>query len=470
MPPANRATTATATATAPPPPQPSVAAPASQALTVHGWGNHRRASVRSVRPVSVEQATAALAAAPGAGVIARGMGRAYNDAAQRRGGLVLDTTALTHFELDPATGTVTAQAGVTLGALMAALVPEGWMVPVVPGTQHVSVGGAIASDIHGKNHGLDGAFGAHVQALGLLTASGEVLELTPGSDVFAATLGGMGLTGVVLWARIEMRAVASPMLSVDTDRVQDLDAALAALQAPGGRHRVAWLDLLGARAGRGVVTRAEHVEDPAAGRPELSGGATVAARATVPAWFPGGLVNPATITAFNELRFRMAPRAGRGHLEGIAPHMFPLDGLVAWPRLYGRQGFVQYQLVVPYGEEDALHRVLELLRAGSAPCYLAVLKDFGPAGIGPLSFPIPGWTLTLDMPAGAPGLGRLQDDFDDVVAGAGGRVYLSKDTRVAPATLATMYPRLNEWRAVRDRVDPDRLWCSDLALRTGLLG
>ncbi len=455
------------TATAPAPAL--VAAPQARARTVHGWGNHRRADVLSVSPRTIEEATVAVAQAPrGPGVIPRGMGRAYNDAAQRRGGVVLDTTALKDFELDPATGVVTAQAGVTLGELMAAFVERGWMVPVVPGTQHVSVGGAIASDIHGKNHGVDGAFGAHVEALGLLTATGELLELGPDNDLFAATLGGMGLTGLVVWARIRMRAVSSPLLSVDTDRVDDLDAALAALRAPGGPHRVAWLDLIGRRSPRGVVTRAEHVPAPDGGGP--AGGATVAGRATIPGWFPGGLLNPATISAFNECKFRATPREQRGHLEGIAPHMFPLDGLAAWPRLYGRRGFVQYQLVVPYGQEDALQRVLDLLAASRVPCYLAVLKDFGPAGAGPLSFPIPGWTLTLDMPNVAAGLVRLQDDFDVVVGEAGGRVYLSKDTRVAPDTLAAMYPRLGEWRAVRDRVDPERLWRSDLALRTGLLG
>jgi decaprenylphospho-beta-D-ribofuranose 2-oxidase len=466
MPPADTATART---------RPHVHTPAATPAIVHGWGGARLDSVLSVRPRSVEEAAGAVAGAarladPAVGAIPRGMGRAYNDAAQRRGGLVLDTTALKSFACDAEAGTVTAQAGVTLGELMAALVPRGWMVPVVPGTQHVTVGGAIASDIHGKNHGVDGTFGAHVLALGLLSATGEVLELSPGDDVFAATLGGMGLTGLIVWAQITMRPVSSPLLAVDTDRVEDLDGALAALQAPGGPYRVAWLDLLGPRAGRGVVTRAEHVDVPAGGPRHSAGGASVAARATVPEWFPGGVLTPASIGAFNELRFRLAPRARRGHLEGIAAHMFPLDGLVAWPRLYGRQGFVQYQLVVPYGAETALHSVLRLLKRSRVPCYLAVLKDFGPAGIGPLSFPIAGWTLTLDMPRRAAGLDRLQDDFDDVVAQAGGRVYLSKDARVAPATLAAMYPRLSQWRAVRDRVDPERVWRSDLALRTGLLG
>ncbi len=444
--------------------------------TVHGWGGGRPAAVTAVRPEALdpERAAAALAASralPGAraGVIARGMGRAYNDAAQRSGGVVLETSAAKSFTLDRAAGTVTAAAGVTLGELMSELVPLGWMVPVVPGTQHVSVGGAIASDIHGKNHGVDGALGAHVEALGLLTAAGALLELGPERepDVFAATLGGMGLTGLIVWARIRMRPLSTPLLSVDADRVDDLDAALSALQAPGGRHRVAWLDLLGPRPGRGIVTRAEHLDVV----PERGGseGATVRARAAVPRAWPAGVLRPATVRAFNELRFRLAPRAQRGHVEGIAPHMFPLDGLEAWPRFYGRLGFVQYQLVVPYGQDAVLHEVIARLRASRVPSYLTVLKDLGPAGVGPLSFPIPGWTLTLDLPRAVPGYFALQDAFDELVAGAGGRVYLSKDTRVRPDTLRAMYPHLRDWQVVRDRVDPERVWRSDLALRTGLV-
>jgi decaprenylphospho-beta-D-ribofuranose 2-oxidase len=366
---------------------------------------------------------------------------------------------------------VTAEAGVSLMELLAALVPLGWMVPVVPGTQHVTVAGAIASDIHGKNHGIAGTFGSHVEQLGLLTSAGEVLELTPGSEdgAFEATLGGMGLTGVIVWARIKLRPVSTPLLSVDTDRVDGLDDALAALRADGGPHRVAWLDLLGPRPGRGVVTRADHLgcaDAPA----EAAGAATVKARAAVPARWPRGLVRESSIRAFNELRFRRSPRHERGHVEGIGGHMFPLDALTAWPRLYGPRGFVQYQLVVPFGEERVLQMVLERLRWGRVPCFLAVLKDFGPANSAPLSFPITGWTLALDLPRAAAGLERLLDSLDELVAAAGGRVYLAKDARLRRDSLEAMYPRLGEWRAARDRVDPDGVWRSDLGLRTGLLG
>jgi decaprenylphospho-beta-D-ribofuranose 2-oxidase len=404
------------------------------------------------------------------------MGRAYNDAAQRRGGAVLDLTGLTGFSVDAERGVVRAAAGVTLGALLDALVPRGFTVPVLPGTQHVSVGGAIASDIHGKNHGTAGSFGSYVEALGLLTADGTVRELTEdaaGSDgaLFAATLGGMGLTGAVLWARVRLTPVSTPCLSVDTDRVDDLDAAFSALRAPGGPHRVAWLDLLDPRGPRGVVTRAAAL---AAGPPESarsmgSTEPTVPARATVPPGFPGALLRPASIRAFNAVRFRMTPRRARGVIEPIGRHMFPLDGLSAWPRLYGRAGLHQYQFVVPYGAEDVVARVIERLRASVVPCYLAVLKDFGPAGRGPLSFPIPGWTLAMDMPSAADGLDMLLEAFDTLVAEAGGRIYLAKDARARAGTVAAMYPQLAEWRAVRDAADPDGVFASDLALRTGLV-
>jgi decaprenylphospho-beta-D-ribofuranose 2-oxidase len=411
------------------------------------------------------------------GVIARGMGRSYGDAAQLEGGLAVETTALKGFELDPDGGTVNAGAGVTIGELLERVVPAGWMVPVVPGTQHVTVGGAIASDIHGKNHGTAGTFGSHVAALALLTSSGEVVELAPGADdgLFEATLGGMGLTGAILWARIRLAPVGGPFLSVDTDRVRDLDDALAALRQPGGPYRVAWLDLLGSRPGRGIVTRAAHVSAPARqvpgprGTRPAHGRATVKARAAVPARWPQGVLRPGTVRAFNQLRFWQAPASGRGRVESIGNHMFPLDGLDAWPRLYGPHGLLQYQLVVPYGSEHVLEAVIAELRHASVPCYLAVLKDFGDANGAPLSFPVAGWTLALDLPRSAPGIGAALDRCDELVAQAGGRVYLSKDARMRPEALRAMYPRLDEWRAIRDRADPEFVWRSDLALRTGLV-
>lgn len=450
-----------AEAQATPPTERLAAAP----TVVTGWGGGAGAPLSIARPDGIETLRSLLERASD-GAIARGMGRSYGDAAQLSGGLAIDTTLLKRMELDAKGGTVTAQAGVTIRELLDALLPLGWMVPVVPGTQHVSVGGAIASDIHGKNHGAAGTFGSHVEALSLLTADGDLLELAPGSSdgLFEATLGGMGLTGVIVEARVRLRPVNGALLAVDTDRVASLDDALAALEEPGGPHRVAWLDLLCSRPGRGIVTRAEHIDDPGAdARP------TVKARAAVPRRWPAGALRPGTVRAFNALRYSSAPRRERAHPESIGRHMFPLDALDAWPRLYGPGGLLQYQLVVPSGSEKVLELTIERLRLARVPCYLAVLKDFGPANGAPLSFPIEGWTLALDMPRAAPGLDPLLDGLDQLVAEAGGRVYLSKDARLRPEAVKAMYPRLDEWRRAREHADPTGVWRSDLAHRTALV-
>lgn len=436
---------------------------------VAGWGAGDGARAWMVRPGSIEELRAATErAARGAaavGALPRGMGRSYGDAAQVTRGLVIETTGLKRIKLDAEQGTVTAQAGVTIGELLVKVVPAGWMVPVVPGTQHVTVGGAIASDIHGKNHGTAGTFGAHVEAISLLRSDGTLVELAPGGDdgLFEATLGGMGLTGIVVSARIRLRRVRGAMLSVDTDRVGSVDEAFAALSAPGGPHRVAWLDLLCSRAVRGIVTRAQHVD--ASG----DGAAVVRSRATVPRGWPEGVLRPVTVRAFNALKYAAAPRQERERLESLGQHMFPLDSLDAWPRLYGPRGFLQYQLAVPSASERVVEHVIERLRRARVPCYLAVLKDFGPANGAPLSFPLKGWTLALDIPRATPLLDPLLDGFDVAVADAGGRVYLSKDARLRPEALEAMYPRLEEWREIRDQADPLRLWRSDLGHRTGLL-
>ncbi len=221
-------------------------------MTLTGWGGGPGTSASLVAASDVGALREAIAVVGPRGAIARGMGRSYGDAAQRDGGLVLDLTRMTGWELDAERGEVTAQAGITLGTLLGLLVPRGWMLPVLPGTQHVTVGGAIASDIHGKSHGVDGTFGSHVRSLELMTAGGEVLDARARpSDLFAATLGGMGLTGVIVSARIGLAPAASGMVSVDTDGADSLDDVLALLAAPGGKYRVAWLDLLGARPGRG---------------------------------------------------------------------------------------------------------------------------------------------------------------------------------------------------------------------------
>jgi decaprenylphospho-beta-D-ribofuranose 2-oxidase len=446
----------------------------TDARIVGGFGGGAQARVLLARPADADDVAAAVAwwrsvgsAERPEGMIARGLGRSYGDAAHVSGGLVLEMNRLRGFQLDRGSGTVTASAGVTIGELLAGLVPAGWMLPVVPGTQHVTVGGAIASDVHGKNHPSAGSFGMHVQTLGLLSAAGEITELDPGDELFAATLGGMGLTGVILWARIGLARVASDQVAVDTDRVRCLDDALDLLAAPStATHRIAWLDLLASNPGRGIVTRSEHIPE---GHGDATAYAQLDASLTVPVRWPAGLLRGATVRAFNALRYRRAPRRERGRPQRLAAHLFPLDSLNRWPRLYGSQGLLQYQFVIPSGQERVLEEAISRLAGARVPCFLATLKALGGPSVGPLSFPLAGWTLAVDLPRAAVGAGEVLDSLDGLVARAGGRVYLTKDARLRADAVRSMYPELAAWQGVRDRADPDRVWRSDLAARTGLV-
>lgn len=442
-----------------------------------GWGRTGPSRASVARPVSAEVVDALLCGTPTRGAIARGLGRSYGDAAQSAGGMVIDTTGLAKVRgVDLDRGVVRVDAGMSLGALMRLVLPLGWFVPVVPGTGHVTVGGALAADIHGKNHHVDGSFCDHVEAFTLVTPTGTV-EVTPGSepDLFWTTAGGMGLTGVVVEATIRLRPVETAFMAVDTERVDDLDEALARMEQGDHRYQysVAWVDCLarGASLGRSVLTRGEYAsfdDLPAATRSSALC-FDVRATATAPPWVPPGALNRASVGAFNAIWFRKAPLFERGRLRPLQAFFHPLDGVRGWNRLYGRRGFVQYQFVVPTRREDALARAVERLSRSRCPCFLAVLKRFGPANAGPLSFPIRGWTLAVDIPVGSPRLAALLDGLDELVAEAGGRVYLAKDARLRPELLPAMYPRLDEWRRVRAKVDPAGVLQSDLARRLSLL-
>jgi len=450
---------------------------APAATPVTGWGRTAPTAARLLRPGSYEEAVAAVRGSDGRGAVARGLGRAYGDAAQNAGGVVLDMTGLDRIhEIDAIEGVVTCDAGVSLHRLMQVLLPLGWFVPVTPGTRYVTVGGAIGADIHGKNHHVSGSFSRHVRAFELLTGDGERRVVTPGGDpeLFWATAGGMGLTGVVLAATLQLLPVETSLMSVDTERATDLDDLMARLAATDHRYRysVAWIDLLarGARTGRAVLTRGDHApldalpprarRDPLAFRPRRL--------PAVPPLIPDGLLGRAGVGAFNALWYRKAPREQRGRLQRLASFFHPLDGVPEWNRVYGRAGFVQYQFVVGHGQEDTLRSVVRRLATRGCPSFLAVLKRFGEGDPGWLSFPMPGWTLALDIPTGLPGLDALLDELDEEVAGAGGRVYLAKDSRLRPDLVARMYPRLDDFRALRARIDPRGAITSDLARRLAL--
>ena len=456
-----------------------------------GWGRTApsRATVADVgRAEIVAPAALDRLDTSGRGVIARGLGRSYGDPAQNGGGTVLrlalgeddscDPIRVDPIRIDVARGTATVAAGVDFDRLLRHLVPRGWFVPVTPGTRFITVGGAVASDIHGKNHHADGSFGSHVECVTMLLADGSQVEVSPSSDpdLWRATLGGMGLTGIVLDATFQLIPIETSRCLVETERVRDLEALVEKMEHGDDdyRYSVAWIDLLatGAGLGRSVLTRAEHAtlddldahlrrvpDDPLRFDPPTLPG--------VPPHVPNVLPRPA-VRAFNEVWYRKAPRQHRG-IEGITGFFHPLDMVDGWNRLYGRHGFLQYQFVVPFEAVDTLREIISRVSAAGHASFLAVLKRLGERSGGYLSFPMPGWTLTLDLPAGLPGLGVLLAELDSLVLGAGGRHYLAKDAHAAPETIRAGYPELERWQSVRSRVDPDGRWRSDQARRLRLI-
>lgn len=446
-----------------------------------GWGRTAWTVADVVTTTDVDAIAHAVAEAGPRGAIARGLGRSYGAAAQNAGGTVIELVSeADHLGadiiFDPVTGIIDVAASVSLDAILRFCVPRGWFVPVTPGTRFVTVGGAIASDVHGKNHHVDGSFGQHVRSMTVLLSNGDTVELSPDShpDWFWATVGGMGLTGIVLRARVALLPIESSQVRVETERLANFDAVCEAMSGDGDddgyRYSVCWVDLLatGKSMGRGVLTRGDHAKAD-----EISSDAPLdydpRLRVSAPGWVPNGLLNKLSIRAFNELWYRKAPATRHIGFESIPAFFHPLDGVTNWNRLYGSQGFIQYQFIVPLERTDVLRTVIETFSAAGVASFLAVLKRMGPQNLAPLSFPTAGWTLTLDMAAGIKGLPELLARVDAMVLDAGGRHYLAKDSHVSPSAVRRGYPRLDEWLDVREQMDPTGKWRSDLSRRLGLV-
>ncbi|MFW6598700.1 FAD-binding protein [Propionibacteriaceae bacterium Y2011] len=455
------------------------AVPATEGRRLTGWGLTMASRSDVVRPRTPDEAIALvreLADSPGRGLTARGLGRSYGDPAQNTGGTTIELTGLDKIlsvDAEADEPTVDVQAGVSLDTLMKVLLPFGLWIPVLPGTRQVTIGGAIGADVHGKNHHTQGSFGNHVRSIDLLTADGEVSRLTPDgpdSELFWATIGGMGLTGLVLRATVAVQRVTTAYFSVDTDQVDGIDDLMTQMSARDDdyTYSVAWFDAVtsGEHMGRAVLTLGnkatlEELPEKLARNPLKFSAPSFG---TVPPVFPNGMVNALTARVFSEFWFRKAPRRRRGEIQNITQFFHPLDVAQDWNRVYGPAGFLQYQFVVPFGAEDVFRRCLELITSSEHYSCLNVLKRFGEGNRAPLSFPTPGWTLTADFSI-KDGLDTLCAELDAEVLGAGGRLYLAKDSRMAAADFATMYPRLPEFREVRRRVDPTGLFTSDMARR-----
>jgi FAD/FMN-containing dehydrogenase len=421
--------------------------------TYQSWGRYPRASHSGVLPI-VWRAEPPPLNRLDRSILPFGRGRSYGDSCLNDGGLLLDTVGLDRLiAFDATDGRLRCESGVTLADILALAVPQGWVLPVVPGTRWVSVGGAIANDIHGKNHHRAGSFGSHVVRLELLRSSGDRLVCSPeeNAELFRATIGGLGLTGLILWAEIRLKRIPGAGIALEQVRFGSLDQFFELTESDQQyEYTVAWVDCLarGRRLGRGIFMRGDHAAWP--GRPPSP---LAEARLRVPFDAPSGLLNRATIRAFNELYYRRQVRVRTRSAVPYTPFFFPLDVIGDWSRLYGPAGFLQYQCVVP--EEPGGRSMREIFErmagSGEAPS-LAVLKRFGDMpSPGMLSFPRPGLTLAVDFAFRGQRTLALLEELDRVVRAAGGAVYPAKDARMSPESFRRFFP---QWERFAVHVDP----------------
>ena len=446
-----------------------------------GWGRTAPtvAQVLSTTDAEVIAKAVARAADGGTrGVIARGLGRSYGDNAQNGGGLVIDMTGLNRIHsINSDDGLVDVDAGVNLDQLMRAALPFGLWVPVLPGTRQVTVGGAIACDIHGKNHHSAGSFGNHVRSIELLTADGDVRHLSPDDSdpaLFWATVGGNGLTGIILRATIEMTPTETAYFIADGDLTTSLDETIA-LHSDGSEanytYSSAWFDAISpppklgrAAVSRGSLARLDQLPKKLQRNPLKFDAPQLL---TFPDIFPNGLANKYTFIPIGELWYRKSG-SYRGKIQNLTQFYHPLDMFGEWNRAFGPAGFAQYQFVVPTSAVDEFKSIIADIQSSGHYSFLNVFKLFGDGNQAPLSFPIRGWNVTVDFPM-KPGVGELLAELDRRVLQFGGRLYTAKDSRTTAETFHAMYPRIDEWIAVRRKADPHGVFASDMARRLELL-
>jgi decaprenylphospho-beta-D-ribofuranose 2-oxidase len=445
--------------------------PVSKRTALSGWGRYPICASEVFRPEKFAELSA-IVAANSHKLIARGAGRAYGDAALNSENRVVDLQRLNRMlSFDPETGILHAEAGVTLDEIIRVFLPRGFFPPVVPGTRFVTLGGSIAADIHGKSHHRDSSLATHVLWFDLMLASGEVRRCSreENRELFWATVGGMGLTGIILELAMRLRRVESAYIKGEIIRVANVDEAMENFERTDREYRcsAAWIDCVSSKGslGRSVL----HVGDfasrdalPANIRHEPLVPKEKGAPA-VPFNLPNFALNSLSVRAFNYGYYAIHRNQNQA-LVSYEPFFFPLDSIHNWSRIYGKRGFVQYQCVWPLAESRAgLIETLEAISASGRASFLAVLKKFG-AQEGMLSFPMPGYTLALDFPV-TDGLLEFLDRLDAMVLKRGGRVYLAKDARMRPDTFRAMYPKFEEWRAAKADADPNNHFSSTLSRR-----
>lgn len=445
--------------------------------SLSGWGNHPQETGYLYRPEKIRDIEQILRTGNHPNYISRGLGRSYGDTAlNSESGVILHTRLNRFLSFDEQTQVLECEAGMTFEEIIEVFLPRGYFLPVTPGTKYVTVGGAIANDVHGKNHHRDGSISDHILDFQLLTASGEIITCSrqENPECFWATVGGIGLTGIILSARMRLLRVESAYIEVDYRKAENLEEAINLLNETEKQYpySVAWIDCLSTNRsmGRSVLMLGKHASfDRLHATEPFSPKAK--RKLNMPFNLPSFVLHPYGIKAFNSFYYHRYKEVS-GVLVDYDSFFYPLDAILQWNRMYGRAGFIQYQVVFPPETSiDGLTKLLQKLSRARCSSFLAVLKSFGEKNNALLSFPRKGYTLALDIPVrGGEDFVKFIRELDDVVLTYGGVLYLAKDSLMTPDLFARMYPELHKFRQIKAKLDPEGIFSSSMARRLNIVG
>lgn len=444
-------------------------------VMLEGWGRYPKTQSYVFHLHAAQAALAVLRNRQGKSVLARGAGRSYGDPALNENNIVLDyTQADRFFAFNPKTGVLHAEAGVTLEQIITTFVPRGWFLPATPGTKYPTLGGSVAADVHGKSKLSIGHF---IQKLYMVLADGSQVSCSPKEkpDLFWATIGGMGLTGLIQSVEIKLMPIESSTLHYEGIKAKNLEHIFKIFEEVADSPlTVAWIDCVakGKQLGRSIMMSgsfAKQAELKTSARRRDPLRLNQSRKVSVPIELPSWSLNPLTVSAFNALYYGKHPKRVSS-LVDIDTFFYPLDSVLKWNRIYGKPGMAQYQFLIPPKHGfDGIQKVLEAIAKTGQASFLSVLKKFGESPQkAPLSFPMPGYFIALDFPIGNGSILKEMDKWDELVLKYEGRLYLAKDSRMRQSTFEAMYPRLNEWKAIKKKYDPENVFTSDQARRLGL--
>ena len=447
----------------------------NQFKRISGWGKTNFVTVEMASPKTINDITNIIINAQSQSIIARGKGRSYGDAAQLKEGKVLKLNNLKEIYPNYKNQEVTAQSGATIEEILKTIIPQGYFLPVTPGTKNITLGGAIAADVHGKNHHHDGSFGDHIKRIKMINGLGEKITLKPYkedsgkfNEQFWATIGGMGLTGVIIEATFSIIPIETSFIKEETNRFQRLEDLMQHMIIADNQYKysVAWIDSMNNNL-RGVVTYGNHAQATEIKNKKNKESLSFNPKpiTNIPSLIPINLMNKIFIKLFNELWFRKTPKNKKITIQPIEKFFYPLDAIANWNNIYGKDGFIQYQIVVPDEHSKIIKKILMKLKQLNLVSFLPVLKRLGKANKSYLSFPIHGWTLSIDLPANNKRIKKALNEIDKEIQMIGGRIYLAKDSRQSADIFKKTYKSLNHWQTQKKILDPRNIFSSDIATR-----